>query len=334
MLHCSPDISYFTGLYHYCDDMSAPIAKNLITFFRYFIIVYRTRYGVDSLAWPALSLRNHTAPLDFDQRSGYHSSVCDDEAPRAHCHRLQQVVRTVTSSTTCTSTRGGIPTSVANRVVFVNKHQLIGIRYAGRAEERESVLVRPVVTRQSSTCKRRPTVLRDDSVSDGGYRRPAPSLYLLNAAALSKPHAVMSVLRHDRERRRGEVALYVRTSLSLTTWTHSGDDRSFELMWACVNGTFIGALCHPPRSTYTSDTLQDYIERCVEELSKNFPSANILMVGDFNQLSESAVVERIGFDQLVQQPTRCINALNRVFVHSKPKRCKKGVNRPFTPTKV
>ena len=85
-------------------------------------------------------------------------------------------------------------------------------------------------------------------------------------------------------------------------------------MWACVNGTFIGALCHPPRSTYTSDTLQDYIERCVEELSKNFPSANILMVGDFNQLSESAVVERIGFDQLVQQPTRCINTLNRVFV--------------------
>jgi len=38
------------------------------------------------------------------------------------------------------------------------------------------------------------------------------------------------------------------------------------------------------------------------------------MVGDFNQLSESAVVERIGFDQLVQQPTRCINTLNRVFV--------------------
>jgi len=123
------------------------------------------------------------------------------------------------------------------------------------------------------------------------------------------------VLRRDRERRRGGgVALYVRTYLSLTTWTFSGDDRSCELMWACVNGTFIGALYHPPRSTYTSDSLMDYIEWCVEELSKDFPSANILLAGDFNRLSESAVVERIGFDQLVQQPTRCINTLDRVFV--------------------
>jgi len=36
-----------------------------------------------------------------------------------------------------------------------------------------------------------------------------------------------------------------------------------------------------------------------DELYKGFPTA-----GDFNQLSESAVIERIGFDQLVQQPTR------------------------------
>ena len=123
------------------------------------------------------------------------------------------------------------------------------------------------------------------------------------------------VLRRDRKRRRGEgIALYVRTSLSLTTWTYFGDDRSTELMWACVNGTFIGALYNPPRSTYTFDSLLDYIERCVEELSKDFPSANILLADDFNQLSESAVVESIGFDQLVQQPTRGVNTLDRVFV--------------------
>jgi len=89
----------------------------------------------------------------------------------------------------------------------------------------------------------------------------------LNAVALSKPHAVEQlatdlrgydvnvavitethfkskhtdsaisvpgyrVLRRDREYRRGGgVALYVRSSIPLHTWTYSGDDRTFELMW-------------------------------------------------------------------------------------------------------
>jgi len=45
--------------------------------------------------------------------------------------------------------------------------------------------------------------------------------------------------------------------------TQPGDDRTFELMWTCVDGTFIGALYHPPRSSYTTDSLLDYIELCV-----------------------------------------------------------------------
>ena len=53
---------------------------------------------------------------------------------------------------------------------------------------------------------------------------------------------------------------------------------------------------------------------CVEKLSIDQPSANIVLAGDFNQLPESAVIERIGFDQLVQQPTRRVNTLDRVFV--------------------
>ena len=96
--------------------------------------------------------------------------------------------------------------------------------------------------------------------------------------------------------------------------SYPGDYRTFELMWTCVNGTFIGALYHPPRSSYTPDSLLDYIELCVEKLSIDQPSANIVLAGDFNQLPESAVIERIGFDQLVQRPTRGVNTLDRVFV--------------------
>ena len=179
---------------------------------------------------------------------------------------------------------------------------------------------------------------------------PAPSLYLLNAAALYKPHAVdqlgadlrsydvdvavstethfkskhtdsvvlvpgYTVLRRDRDRRRGGgVALYVRSSLPLSAWTFSGDDRTFDLLWSYVNGAFIGSLYYPPRPAYTVESLLNYIEQCVVELNRDYPSSNTVLAGDFNLLPESAVVERTGFDQLVQQPTRGANALYLVFV--------------------
>jgi len=125
-----------------------------------------------------------------------------------------------------------------------------------------------------------------------------------------------TVLRRDLDRRRGGgVALYVRSSLPLSAWTFSGDDRTFELLWSCVNGTFIGSLYHPPRpACNTVESLLNYIELCVVELNRDYPSSNIVLAGDFNLLPESDIVERTGFDRLVQQPTRGANALDLVFV--------------------
>jgi len=62
------------------------------------------------------------------------------------------------------------------------------------------------------------------------------------------------------------------------------------------------------------ESLLNYIEQCVVELNRDYPSSNIVLAGDFNLLPESAVVERTGFDQLVQQPTRGANTLDLVFV--------------------
>jgi len=125
------------------------------------------------------------------------------------------------------------------------------------------------------------------------------------------------VLRRDRDRPRGGgVALYVRSSLPLSAWTFSGDDRTFELLWSCINGKFIGSLHHPPRPAYTVECILNYIEQYVVELNRDYPSSNIVLAGDFNLLPESAVVERTGFDQLVQQPTRGANTLDLVFVSS------------------
>ena len=106
-----------------------------------------------------LSLRNHTALLNHGQRSlvsqlGLRRRGC---RARAHCQRRLQVARSVTSSTTCTSTRGEIPTIVGHRVVFVNKHQLIDARHnVGVLKPLTEALPRTVVP-DVRRCKSRPS---------------------------------------------------------------------------------------------------------------------------------------------------------------------------------
>jgi len=73
-------------------------------------------------------------------------------------------------------------------------------------------------------------------------------------------------------------------------------------------------LYHPPRPQYTSDSLLDYIEACIDELNGQYPAAPIVVAGDFNQLPDHAVTERTGLSQIVYQPTRGQNILDRVFV--------------------
>ena len=125
-----------------------------------------------------------------------------------------------------------------------------------------------------------------------GVRRAKrkPSLYVLNAAALSKPHAIEHLAsdlisydidvaiitethfkqkhtdnavsidnyvlyRSDRTGRRGGgVALYVRSTLKSVVWMQPQPSEKFELMWICVEDeTFIAELYHPPPSADLSD---------------------------------------------------------------------------------
>ena len=55
-------------------------------------------------------------------------------------------------------------------------------------------------------------------------------------------------------------------------------------------------------------------EACVDELLRDFPSTSVVLAGDLNQLDDGAVVERTGFVQLVQQPTRGQSIFDRIFV--------------------
>ena len=52
----------------------------------------------------------------------------------------------------------------------------------------------------------------------------------------------------------------------------------------------------------------------MEELSRDFPAAPIVLAGDLNQLSDEDIVERTGLTQIVHQPTRGANILDRVLI--------------------
>ena len=128
---------------------------------------------------------------------------------------------------------------------------------------------------------------------------------------------VYTVYRRDRiGRRGGGVALYVHSAIQSSTWTPSiVDNHAFELQWVRAGvSVFVAAIYHPPRPTYKTEELLDYIETCVAEISRDFPQADIVLAGDLNQMSDQDLVERTGLTQIVYQPTRGGNILDRVYV--------------------
>ena len=52
----------------------------------------------------------------------------------------------------------------------------------------------------------------------------------------------------------------------------------------------------------------------MSQISHDFPLADIVLAGDLNQLSDQDVIARTGLTQIIYQPTRGDNVLDRVFV--------------------
>jgi len=91
---------------------------------------------------------------------------------------------------------------------------------------------------------------------------------------------------------------------------------SLEIDWVCVEEgrMFVAAVYHPPRPTYKPEVLLCYIESSVAEISHDFPLAEIVIAGDFNQLADQDVIECTGLTQNVYQPTRGGSIPDKVFV--------------------
>ena len=69
----------------------------------------------------------------------------------------------------------------------------------------------------------------------------------------------------------------------------------------------------PPAAAYRTEELLDYVETCVEEISRDFQAAHIVLAGDLNQLADDDLTARTGLVQIVHQPTRGTNILDRIY---------------------
>jgi len=138
------------------------------------------------------------------------------------------------------------------------------------------------------------------SITDG--IAALPSLYVLNASAITKPHAIEhlsadftsyradiavisethlkakhrdqfaavdAMFRRDRVRRRGGgVAVYVNSRLTAALCSFISDSPTFELMWVHVKAAgsrdlLVGALYHAPKPLYQPTELLDHLDVCI-----------------------------------------------------------------------
>jgi Reverse transcriptase (RNA-dependent DNA polymerase) len=181
-----------------------------------------------------------------------------------------------------------------------------------------------------------------------------PSLYVFNAAAITKPHAVeqltadlggynldiamitethlkakhtsssvaidgYALFRRDRAGRRGGgVAMYVGTHLRATEWISVRNNLLFELLWIRItfvsNSAFIGVLYHPPKPIYEPADLLLYIGDCIEQITNTFPGDLIIMAGDMNTLPDQSILMVTGLTSIVDEPTRGLSKLDRLYV--------------------
>ena len=101
-------------------------------------------------------------------------------------------------------------------------------------------------------------------------------------------------------------------------WSYPDDCPTVELLWiqlnATVRQTLIGALYHPPKPKYKPSTILDLITENVSTIRHLFPSALVVLAGDFNRLPNDEIVARTSMQQIVRRPTCGSRILDKIFV--------------------
>jgi len=109
--------------------------------------------------------------------------------------------------------------------------------------------------------------------------------------------------------------------MSADIWTYPGDSPDYELLWISVMTDrhtcmfLIGALYHPPKPLYQPTSMLDYIDASIDAVASAYPSATVILAGDFNTLDDTEIVSRNALISIVNRPTRGAHKLDRIYVN-------------------
>jgi len=100
-------------------------------------------------------------------------------------------------------------------------------------------------------------------------------------------------------------------------WESTINNATFELLWVRIvcdgHVTLLGSIYHPPAPKYTPTEILSYIEEEVNEILNTFSSAQVILAGDLNQLSNTEIIVRTGLTLIVHKPTRGESRLDRIY---------------------
>jgi len=75
----------------------------------------------------------------------------------------------------------------------------------------------------------------------------------------------------------------------------------------------IGALYHPLKAQYRLLKLQEYIDECSGEIADKFPTALVILAGDFNSFPEDDIVALCAFNSILTKATRS-SKLDQIYI--------------------
>ena len=134
-----------------------------------------------------------------------------------------------------------------------------------------------------------------------------------------------TIFRRDRNwgghdmRSKGGVAVYVRDNLKVIDIYRSDVYELIEitLLLPMGNTMIVYGLYHPPTHNYLESNLMDYLLNRADDILDKVPDAVIVCGGDLNQLNINKLEQLLGWDAMVDFPTRGNACLDNCLTNRK-----------------
>ena len=133
--------------------------------------------------------------------------------------------------------------------------------------------------------------------------------------------------RKDRETLGGDVIAYVKTAIPSSRLSNLEEDCK-EVSWLLLKpqrlprpfSCIVTIVVHcPPGQTAANETsMIDYLTNGIDSILQSYPSAGIIIAGDFNKMKLGPLCNRFDLRKIVKKPTRGKYILDQIVSNMSP----------------